>query len=134
MGDRCYFQMTAAKGDVEKINEVIFNGDSDCWEEVIDNEEGTVTLIDYEANYGHFNQLMKLAEAGIVFEGFHHSGGEYDGCEFACYDGKYAAVNAVEGGPIVLVGRSGVDKTGLKHVKEYYATYDFVEKYFRENC
>jgi hypothetical protein len=134
MGDSCYFKMTVLKEDVKQINEIMFGDDSDgCWAEVDDNNDGTVTLIDYDANYGYHDQREKLAEAGIIFEGFHGPGGEYGECHFACYDGSHIAVSSVEGGPVVSVSRSGANEEALKCVHKYYATLDSVEKHFKDN-
>lgn len=133
MSDRCYFQMTVLKKDVKQINEIMFDGQSGDWAGVTDNNDGTVTLIDYEANYGYGTETGKLAEAGIVFKGFHGYGGEYGECRFACYNKKHTCVNSIQGGPVVFVSRSGIDEAGLKHVKEYYATLDSVEKQFKDN-
>ena len=129
MGDTCWFEMTVAKKDVEKVNEAMFNGDPDYWDEVDNN--GTVTLISYEANYGYCDELDRLAETGIVFEGSHGSGGEYEAGLFACCGKKYIAVTAIDSTPVVAVSRNGVNEAGLTRVQEYYVVCDLVEEHFK---
>ena len=88
----------------------------------------------HEANYGYLLQREKLAETGVVFEGHHGAGSAYGECVFACYDGEHVEINATEGSPVALVNRNGeVDETSLKNAREYYATLDLVEKYFKGN-
>lgn len=132
MSDVCNFDMIILKKDKEKVDEVMF-GEIVDWREENDNEDGTITLVEYEANYGYYEQCRDLAKAGIAFFGHNGTGGEYGQGVFACYDGHLAEANAIEDGPVALVNRNGnVDETSLKNAQDYYQTLEQVEKYFKE--
>lgn len=133
MSDCCNFDMTILKRDKEKIDEIMFS-EVVRWSEENDNEDGTITLVEYEANYGYYDQCRRLAKAGIVFSGFNGAGGGYGQGVFACYGGCLAEANAIEDGPVALVNCNGsVDETSLKNAQDYYQTLEQVERYFKDN-
>lgn len=132
MGDACNFDMVILKEDKEKVDKIMF-GEAVGWPEEEDNGDGTITLVEYEANYGYHNQCRKLAKAGIVFSGYNGAGGGYGQGVFACYDGHLAEANAIEDGPIALVNCNGsIDETSLENAQDYYQTLEQVEKYFKD--
>lgn len=132
MSDTCIFDMVILKEDKEKVDEIIF-GKAVEWPEENDNENGTITLVEYEANYGYYDQCRKLAKAGIVFSGYNSAGGGYGQGVFACYNGHLAEANAIEDGPVALVNCNGnIDETSLKNAQDYYQTLEYVEKYFKD--
>jgi len=155
MGDRAYFEMTIDKEDLDRVNEIMFNIDTnadanDYWDEINENPvpkvtpdptltqppaptpppvpTPTITLVCYEANYGFYRELddLKGAEPPINFEGSHGPGSEYSGSLFACYNNRYASVNAIDDEPVVLVSRDGVNEIELGFVEQYFLIYDLV--------
>lgn len=133
MSDYCNFDMTILKKDKEKVDEIMF-GSIVRWPEENDNEDGTVTLVEYEANYGYYDQCRNLAKAGIIFSGYNGAGGGYGQGVFACWYGHLVEANAIEDGPVALVNCNGnIDETSLKNAQDYYQTLELVKKYFKEN-
>ena len=127
MSDSCWFEMVVDKEDVRKVNKIMFDTEDNIyWNEVNENENKTVALVSYEANYGYYTELKRLVEAGITFCGEHSSGSEYGAERFVHYGGEYRSVVTTEDGPVVLVGRDGISEASLKNVQEYYAIYDLV--------
>ena len=135
MSDTCYFEMTVLKKDVEKINKIMFGNCKGCpWGEENENDDGTISLIEYEANYGYYDQLLKLAEEGIVFEGSHGAGGGYGESVFACCNGKQVEASAIEGAPVAHVHKDGNIDAGVRAcIEDYYQTLEAVNEYFKEN-
>jgi hypothetical protein len=93
MGDRCYLQMYVAKSDIEKMRPIL------DWIEPSDlNDQGvptgSVEIIDYEANYGLYDELEKMAGDEITFQGGHGEGGEYGPEVFVSFKGEYVSLPA----------------------------------------
>ena len=135
MSDTCYFEMIVLERDIKKVNEIMFeNYDDSDWSEKNNSDDGTIILVEYEANYGYYDQRVKLAAEGIVFEGQHGAGGEYGECAFACCNGKHVEVNAIEGAPVAHVHKDGsIDAKVRTYIHDYYQTLDTVHEYFKEN-
>ena len=137
MGDRCYFSMRVLKKDKETVGKIMFGEDwvrypSGPWCIEDDNGDGTITLIQDEADYGYLDQRQALAEAGMVFEGYHEPGGEYGENVFACFNGKHVQAVAVEAAPVAFVDKDGsVEEDSLKDAKEYYELFEQVEEHFK---
>lgn len=136
MSDRCYFSINVLKGDVEKVNEIVFGKCEGCkWSEEDDSfdYDCVVNLVEYEANYGYFDERKRLEKEGIVFFGVHGSGGTYGEFVFACDGDKQAECNAIESIPVAIVDFNGnVSETSLKDAQEYCKTLMFVEKLFKD--
>jgi hypothetical protein len=126
--------MVVLKKDKEKVDEIMFEGYEDFgWPEEYDNENGTVTLTEYEANYGYIDQRKKLAEAGIVFEGHYGAGGEYLESLFVGYENRHIEITAMDGSPAAIVNKDGsIDKATRLDIQDYYQTFELVEKYFKD--
>ena len=135
MGDRCFFSMTVLKEDRDRVTNIMF-GEGWAkypWPEEEDNGDGTITLIEHEANYGYWDQRQELAKAGMVFEGYHGAGGEYGECVFACINGEHVDAAAIEATPVALVNREGqVEGGSLKAARDYYQVLEQVEEHFRK--
>jgi hypothetical protein len=118
MGDRAYVRLTCRQKDADLFGQLGF---------VEDDAEGklAVSMVDDEANYAHYTELIELAKKNIVFFGWHDAGGEYDGSMFASAgDGKYHEVLSTphESLPLARVRQDGSIAEGdLDRVREYYA-------------
>lgn len=135
MSDVCSFEMIILKKDKERVDKIMFDEVVEWSEEDDndDNENGTVTLFEDEANYGYYEQCRDLAKAGIAFFGYNGAGSGYGQGVFACYDGHLAEANAIEDGPVALVNCNGsIDETSLENAQDYYQTLELVKEYFKE--
>jgi hypothetical protein len=76
----------------------------------------------HEANYGLWDELRDLAEAGIPFEGSHNSGGSYDGAVFVSDGNEYAnCCTCLDmGGPVALVNSDGTVDFAMKREADLY--------------
>jgi hypothetical protein len=85
--------------------------------------EIAISMVDAEANYGHWEPLQELAKAGVPFFGWHDAGGEYDGCVLAS-DGTECAdalCTTHESRPLAPVNADGsIDPDRLNDAKRYY--------------
>jgi hypothetical protein len=85
--------------------------------------ETAISMVDAEANYGHWEPLQGLAKAGVPFFGWHDAGGEYDGCVLASDGMEYADAlcAAHESRPLAPVNADGsIDSDRLNEVNRYY--------------
>jgi len=129
MGDRCWIEITFREKDEDKIKEIL----GDFWDEVeVDN--GVVTAIAYEANYGLFDEREEFAKAGLTFYGNHGAGNNYGDIAFACHKGKHAEINAdFNSGPVVAMNieTGEISKTNLDIFYNYRRVYldakEFIE-------
>lgn len=133
MSDSCVFSMNILKKDRDRVTGIMSGGlwTKFSWPEEKDNGDGTVTLIEYDANYGYLDQRKELAKAGIVFEGYHYSGGTYSEAVFACYGSYHIDVVAVESTPVAPIDKNGEpERASVKAAKEYYRILALAENYF----
>lgn len=118
MGDRAYVRLTCRQADVGRFEQIGFV--EDCTE-----GELAVSMLDEEANYAHYTELIELAKENIVFCGWHDVGGDYDGAMFASGgDGQYheALLTSHESLPLVRVKPDGaIVEDDLDRVREYYS-------------
>ena len=116
MGDRVYMRITCRREDAQHFEKLGF---------VEDETEGemAISMVDAEANYGHWEPLQELAKAGVPFFGWHDPGGEYDGCVLAA-DGTECAdalCTTHESRPLAPVNADGsIDSDRLNDAKRYY--------------
>lgn len=134
MGDRCYFSMDILKRDKKVVDDIVFGGLDGAWAQV-DEDGGILTLDEYSAEYGYYDERLALAKEGIVFKGHHGSGGVYGGCVFACYGGEHFEANSVDGVPVARIHKPGIgiDHGDTARANHYYKIVDLVDKYFAEN-
>ncbi|MCW5979604.1 MAG: hypothetical protein KIT09_16115 [Bryobacteraceae bacterium] len=119
MGDRAYVRITCRRRDAERFEELGFVADEP-------DGDAAMSMVDDEAHYAHYSALTALAQAGIVFFGWHDAGCEYDGSMFASDGaGEYHDVLST---PNELLALARVKPDGsiaegdLDRVREYYAT------------
>ena len=134
MGDRCYFSVTVRKSDVIRFTEIMDGrtkgslegksvGDLEGldWEDIEEDDDG-VTLIDYSANYGYYDQTREAAQEGLVFIGYSGAGDGYCGREFVGVGYQIYDIIAVQDvGTVVPIGKEGVSARDKKDAKAYYA-------------
>jgi hypothetical protein len=116
MGDRVYMRITCRREDAPYFEKLGF---------VEDETEGeiAISIVDAEANYGHWEPLQELAKAGVPFFGWHDAGGEYDGCVLASDGTEYADALCTthEPRPLAPVNADGsIDSDRLNEAKRYY--------------
>jgi hypothetical protein len=116
MGDRAYVRITCRRVDAPRFEKLGF---------VEDETEGeiAISMVDAEANYGHWEPLQELAKAGVPFFGWHDAGGEYDGCLLASDGAEYtdALSTTHEARPVAPVNADGsIDPERLNEAKRYY--------------
>lgn len=134
MSDTCFFSMNILKTDRDKVTGIMLGElwTKFRWPEEEDNGDGTVTLVEYDASNGYLDQRKELAEAGIVFEGYHLSGGSYSEAVFACYDGQHIDAATIESTPAAIIDKNGEpEEASVKAAKEYYRILDLVENFFK---
>jgi hypothetical protein len=73
MGDRVYMRITCRREDAPHFERLGFVEDDT-------ESEIAISMVDEDANYGHWQPLQDLAKAGVPFFGWHDPGGDYDGC------------------------------------------------------
>lgn len=86
MSDRCYLSVTVEAGRLTEFKQIVFGGQN------VDEQERSdlaVNLVDYEANYALYDELVEAAAAGILFHGYHADGGEYGPGYFFSKGGLY---------------------------------------------
>jgi hypothetical protein len=90
---------------------------------LIDNQDGTVTLEEMEANYGYIDVRDSVARAGIIFEVSHGAGDDYGEALFCSFDGvSYDAETTFQSGdPAVNVDRDTgqINEAQLERVREF---------------
>jgi hypothetical protein len=117
MGDRAYMRIACRREDAPHFHKLGFVEDEP-------ESEIAISMVDEEANYGHWQPLQELAKAGVPFFGWHDAGGEYDGCILASDGTEYADALCTthECRPLVPVNSDGrIDAQALDGVKRYYA-------------
>lgn len=116
MGDRVYMRIFCRREDAPHFERLGFV--EDAAESAI-----AVSMVDEEANYGHWEPLQQLAKAGVSFFGWHDPGGEYDGCVLASDGVEYADALSTkhEARPVAPVNADGtIDFERLSEAKRYY--------------
>ena len=116
MGDRVYMRITCRREDAPHFQKLGFVEDET-------ESDVAISMVDEEANYGHWQPLQDLAKAGIPFFGWHDSGGDYDGCVLASDGTDYvdALCTTHECRPLVPVNADGsIDSAGLIAAQSYY--------------
>lgn len=116
MGDRVYMRIVCRREDAPHFERLGF---------VEDEAESAIALsmVDEEANYGHWEPLQQLAKAGVPFFGWHDPGGEYDGCVLASDGVEYADALSTthEARPVAPVNPDeSIDFGRLSEAKCYY--------------
>jgi hypothetical protein len=116
MGDRVYMRITCRREDAPHFEKLGF---------VEDDTEGdsAISMVDAEANYGHWEPLQELAKAGVPFFGWHDAGGECDGRLLASDGAEYtdALSTTHEARPVTPVNTDGsIDPERLNEAKHYY--------------
>jgi len=97
------------------------------WDEE-EGDDGEVNATIYEANYGWYEEIHALAEAGLTFTVSHGAGGEYGPCVYACYQGDLVECSADwDGNPVAPVGKDGVDKKALEACMKYHRLVEKME-------
>jgi hypothetical protein len=116
MGDRVYMRITCRPEDAPHFEKLGFVEDET-------ESEIAISMVDAEANYGHWQPLRELAKTGIPFFGWHDPGGEYDGCVLASDGTDYVdgLCTTHECRPLVPVNADGsIDSAGLIAAQSYY--------------
>jgi hypothetical protein len=116
MGDRVYMRITCRREDAPHFENLGF---------VEDETEGeiAISMVDEEANYGHWEPLQELAKAGVPFFGWHDAGGEYDGCVLASDGTEYADALCTTHEPRPLApvnANESIDSDRFNEAKRYY--------------
>jgi len=106
MSDRCYLSITVEAGKVKLFKQIVFGGDD------VELEESTdlaVTMVDYEANYALYDELVEAAKNEILFYGYHGSGAEYGAGLFFSKGGLYHEweISSANNGYCVVVDKDG---------------------------
>lgn len=118
MSDRAYVRITCRRADAERFRELGFI------EDAIESETAA-SMVDDEANYAHHGALTALAQAGVVFFGWHEAGCEYDPALFVSDgSGEYREVLSTPSESLALV-RVNPDATivegDLDRARDYYS-------------
>lgn len=118
MGDRAYVRITCRRADAEQFWELGFVEDD------IESDEA-VSMFDDEANYAHHVALTALAQAGVVFFGWHEAGCEYDPALFVSDgSGKYREVLSTPSELLALVRVSSdgiIAEEDLNRARDFYS-------------
>ena len=106
MSDRCYLSVTVEAARLDEFKKIVFGGGD---VEVEESSDLAVTLIDYEANYALYDELVTAAAEGIRFHGYHADGGEYGPGYFFSKGGLYHEweISKSNNGFCVVVGDDG---------------------------
>lgn len=72
MSDTCFFSMNILKTDRDKVTEIMLGGlwTGFRWPEEEDNGDGTVTLVEYDANNGYLDQRKEYYRILDLVENF----------------------------------------------------------------
>ena len=87
MGDRCYLVIRARREDMPKVLEAFHGECARFGPTDFQEEDGMPFLEEPEANYGYYDARKALAEQGVVFDGWHAEGGEYNPALFCSWEG-----------------------------------------------
>ncbi len=132
MGDRCWLSIEVKEGDLTKFEAEFLKLKNDSWQNhalfcEYNTVDGVTTCIEEEANYGYYSELESIAKTGVLFRGYHTSGGDYGEMSLAS-DGENIHYCYVSDG-LELVPANG---SGDKEYQMYLAAEIKVEKYFKE--
>ena len=135
MGDRTWVNIQFMEKDLEKFNKVLINeiwGDDKVWWDDVEISDGIVFAQLWDANYGWYEQIETLANAGLTFDGGSGPGDNYSPEAFASYKGNYMSViTDYDGFPTVRVEDDGnISQSGLKNVRDYLDTLKLVQVEF----
>jgi hypothetical protein len=116
VSDCCWISVTC-----RKEHRTVFEGMGFHVEE--ERDDGTVYMIDEQANYANDSDLRALAGRGIPFLAENGPGGEYGDGRYACDGQRVVQVDCIQGaGPAVEVGEDGEpDADQLHAVHDYHA-------------
>ena len=111
MSDRCYAEVTCRKEDAGRFEELGFKVNDQG------RIPGTVVLLDYEADYGHCDDLPK----DIPYCGWHGPGDNYGPQAFACDRKQYVEAETMNDGSLaVCVSDKGrLDRRMLRWARKY---------------
>ena len=111
MSDRCYVEVTCRKEDAGRFEEIGFKANDQG------RISGTVVLLDYEADYGHCDDLPK----DIPYCGWHGPGDNYGPQAFACDGKQYAEAETMNDGSLAVCisPRGRLERRMLKWAREY---------------
>ncbi len=117
MGDRCSLYITFRKSDEPKFCSAL----GENWYDAVEQEEETwIEVSVEEANYAMYEDREELATAGLVFFGFHGSGGNYKEAIFAACNGVQTEALSYDGRPMIVVDDDGEpDIKMLKEARQY---------------
>ena len=106
MSDRCYLSVTVEAARLDEFKQIVFGGQG---AEEQESSDLAVNLVDYEANYAMYDELVKAAAAGIQFYGYHGEGGEYGPGYFFSKGGIYHEweISKANNGFCVVVNNDG---------------------------
>jgi hypothetical protein len=76
MGDRTYSWVDVLEKDLPVFEELGYDTEFVSIERCR-NAAGAIRVVDEEANYGNFDELLKLAKKGHVFQAWHDAGDSY---------------------------------------------------------
>ncbi len=107
MGDRCYYRAEVRREDLVHFMKILVGEAYESPEEffkihkyVADSPFVEVEI--EEINYGGWTQTEEAAKEGLVFRGYHGSGGDYEACSFVALNKKLYSVVDLDG-PVATV-------------------------------
>jgi hypothetical protein len=115
MGDYCWMSLECRKEHQAVFEEIGFRLEEE-------RSDGSIYMIDEQANYANDGDLRGLAGRGIPFHASNGPGGEYGDGHYACDGRRVVQVDCVQGGlPAVEVGEGGkLDADQMRRVLDYY--------------
>ena len=123
MGDRCYFEITLRRSDLDRFGKHLDAAPGEEWWDHLDGEAsqpGIVTASVHEANYAWLDERLAAAQDGIDFHGWHAEGGEYGPYEFAAFRGKHLEAERNHDGELVIaVDENLRPLAGMAHLRKY---------------
>ena len=123
MGDRCYFEITLRRSDLDRFGKHLDAAPGEEWWDRIDGEEsqpGIVTASVHEANYAWLDERLAAAQDGIDFHGWHAEGGEYGPYEFVSFKGKHLEAGRNHDGELVIAVDENLKPiAGMAHLRKY---------------
>ena len=122
MGDRCYVSMEISKCDWQKADELLAGMKSYQWYDVIDESAPhCITVEIHEANFGYYEEMGELMDAGIPFLAFNSEGGDYSAGLTASAAGQRIEVECNrDGDPCIGVKEDGeVIQCQLEEARRY---------------
>jgi hypothetical protein len=140
MGDTCYLEIRLHDKDVKRFCEVLEEDDPGDWACAIDrdNEHSKTYTVD-EADYGWYDELDNAARAGIIFEGWHGSGGDYGAYRFVSSGhGKVLYAEQTHEGFYVIPVQTLDDicsavNEGMSRLQIFKAALELAEKHFESD-